>query len=219
MTVVAVDGPAGAGKSTVARLTAARLGFTYVDTGALYRAVALACLEAGVDLDDEAAVAAVAQAATIEYAEGTLLLEGADVSERIRGAEVTAAVSVVAAHPSVRTALIELQRRAAAHGDVVMEGRDIGSTVAPDATVKVFLTASLKERARRRWLEVDGRSPERLAEIEAAISDRDRRDSQREASPLVKAADAIELDTTGKSIDQVVDEICDLVRGAIDAHI
>lgn len=218
MTVVAIDGPAGAGKSTVARRAAEELGFTYVDTGALYRAVALACLEKGVSLDDATATAGIAAAARIEYDHGTLLLDGRDVTARIRESDVTAAVSRVAAHPSVRLALAGIQRAAAAAGDVVMEGRDIGSTVVPEAEVKIFLTASLEERARRRWEEVDGVSKDHLHEIERAIQERDLRDSQRETSPLVKADDAVEVDTTGKSVTEVVAEIVALVREAADAR-
>ncbi len=210
MTVVAIDGPAGAGKSTIAKLLADKLSYRYVDTGAIYRAVALVALLAGVDLDDAAAVGTIAAGCDIRTSAGTVTLDGDDVTTRIRAADVTRAVSRVAAHPSVREALIGIQRGEAARGDVVMEGRDIGSVVVPDAEVKVFLTASVEERARRRW-EQDGRHGE-IADIEAAIVERDARDSQRSSAPLVIPEGAVEVDTTGRTISEVVDEIAVLVE-------
>lgn len=210
MTVIAIDGPAGAGKSTIAKLLADKLSYRYVDTGAMYRAVALAALAAGVNLDDAGAVGEIAARCNIRANQGSVILDGNDVTDRVRAADVTEAVSQVAAHASVRKALIDIQREEAALGRVVMEGRDIGSVVVPDAQIKVFLTASIRERARRRW-EQDGRQGQ-LAEIEASIAERDARDSQRSTSPLVMSEGAVEVDTTGKSIARVVDEIAALVE-------
>lgn len=210
--VIAIDGPAGAGKSTVARSVAARLGFTYVDTGALYRALALAAIEDGVPPHDAAALAAVAERADIRLQGDRVFLEDRDVTGRIRAADVTAGASTIAAHPAVRRSMLARQRALAAAGGVVMEGRDIGSAVVPDADVKVFLTASLKERARRRWAE-EPSTHTSLDEVIATIDARDRSDSTRRASPLVRAPDATLIDSTDRSIDEVVDAIVALVEG------
>jgi len=199
--IVAVDGPAGAGKSTVARGVARALGFTYLDSGAMYRCVALATLER----DEEPA--AVARAIEIELDE-RVLLDGRDVTDEIRTPEVSEAASRVAADPGVREAMVAKQRELMASGDWVAEGRDIGTVVAPDAEVKVFLTASSEERARRRAAELGADTGTVLAE--QAL--RDERDRTREHSPLEPAPGAIELDTTGLSVDQVVERIAGLVR-------
>ena len=191
--LVAIDGPAGAGKSTVARAVAQALGFTYLDTGAMYRAAALA--------DDPTNV-------TIDLDDGRVLLDGEDVTDRIRTPEVSERASQVAADPAVRRALVEQQRRLIAQGDYVAEGRDIGTVVAPDAEVKVFLTARPEERARRRAEEL-GADPEQVLQDLLA---RDERDTGRADSPLTKAVDAHELDTTGLSIDEVVALIVGLAR-------
>ncbi|MDX1510242.1 MAG: ribosome biogenesis GTPase Der [Nitriliruptorales bacterium] len=202
--VIAIDGPAGSGKSTTARLVAERLGVPHLDTGAFYRAVTLACLRAGVDLEDGQACGAIASGLTITRQDGRTLLDGEDVEEEIRGPAVTGAVSTVAAHPSVRTALVPLQRAAAStHGGVV-EGRDIGSVVLPDADLKVFLDADVEERARRRLAEQGGGD---LAAMVADVEARDRADRERDMSPLVAAEDAWHLDTTGLDPDEVVDAI------------
>ena len=211
MTAIAIDGPAGAGKSTVARAVAARLGYRYVDTGAMYRALALAAIERGVE--GPSGLAELASSIELGSRDGRTLLNGADVTDRIREADVTARVSAVAARPEVRTALVARQRRVAAAEDVVMEGRDIGSAVLPDAPVKVFLTASLEERARRRAAETG----EAMTGVMAAIEERDRADSRRAASPLTRADDAVHIDTTGRTIDEVVDEIVALARAAESA--
>ena len=192
--LIAIDGPAGAGKSTVARAVASGLGWTYLDSGAMYRAVALAALRGApvpqrIDLGDR------------------VLSDGEDVTEAIRTPEVTAKASEVAADPAVRARLVDLQRELIAGGDWVAEGRDIGTVVAPDAEVKVFLTASAQERARRR-AEQEGRP---VDEVLAEQRARDARDEGREHSPLVAATDAIELDTTGLSIDEVVERIAAMV--------
>ncbi len=208
--VVAIDGPAGAGKSTVARGVAARLAVTVLDTGAMYRAATLACIDAGVDPHDAGACAKVAAASTIVLGDdGTVTLDGTDVTRAIRTPEVTQAVSIVSAHARVRAIMVEHQRAwAERHGVTVVEGRDIGTVVFPDAAVKVFLVASDEERARRRQRdeEAHGRHPA-LDELRADIARRDALDSNREVSPLRPAGDAVLIDTTGRTIDDVVDEI------------
>jgi len=191
--LVAIDGPAGAGKSTVARAVADALGFTYLDTGAMYRAAALA--------DDP-------RTARVDFRNGSVLLDGDDVTGRIRTPEVSKRASEVAADPAVRRALVEQQRRIVSSGDWVAEGRDIGTVVAPGAELKIFLTASAHERARRRAAEL-GADPQTTFE---EVQERDERDTTRADSPLVKAADAHELDTTGLTVEQVVQRIVELVR-------
>jgi CMP/dCMP kinase len=206
--VIAIDGPAGAGKSTVARALAAALGFTYLDSGAMYRCVALAALRAGTDVDDEAAIAAIATALSIELAGERVLLDGEDVSAAIREPRVSEASSRVSVHPGVREALVERQRQLVGAGSYVAEGRDIGTVVSPDSPLKVFLTASPEERARRRA----SQTGEDAAAVLAAQQERDRRDESREHSALRAAADAVELDTTDLSQDEVVARIAALAK-------
>lgn len=209
MSSIAIDGPAGAGKTTVARAIAEKLGWSYVDTGAMYRAVAVAVLEAGVDPHDPEAVSGVARRSTIEVGPGRVTLDGHDVTDRIRRPDATLSASIISKHPAVRAVLVGLQRRAAAEGDVVMEGRDIGTVVLPDADVKVFLTATLDRRASRRAEEIEGAaSPDA---IRSEIERRDRSDEERSASPLQRADGAVVIDTTDKTVDQVVGEIVELV--------
>ncbi len=201
--VVAIDGPAGAGKSSVARAVAAALGFTYLDSGAMYRCVALEALRRG--------VAPAAIAADVEISLGTRVqCNGADVTDAIREPAVSEAASRAAADPAVRAAMVVQQRRLLAHGDWVAEGRDIGTVVAPEAAVKVFLTASPAERARRRAAELGVDADTVLAEQTI----RDERDRTRSHSPLVAAPGAAEIDTTGLSLPEVVDLVVGLVRGA-----
>jgi len=199
--VIAIDGPAGAGKSTVARAVAAALGFTFLDSGAMYRCVALAALERG------APPAAVVDELRIEPFDG-VRLDGRDVSAEIRTPAVSEAASQAAADPAVRTAMVREQRRLLAGGDWVAEGRDIGTVVVPGAELKLFLTASPQERARRRAAEL-GADP---ATVLAEMTIRDQRDESREHSPLIAAPDAIVLDTTGLTLDAVVAQIGELAR-------
>ena len=202
MSVVAIDGPAGAGKSTVARAVAERLGYRFLDSGAMYRSVALAWLEQGGE------PGALARRVRIELTpDGRAVVDGRDVTAAIRTAEVSEAASRVAADPAVRDALVAEQRRLLADGDWVAEGRDIGTVVAPDAEVKVFLTADPAERARRRAAERGAGAGDVLAEQAA----RDERDRGREVSPLRPAPDAVMLDTTGLSAGQVIERIAGLV--------
>lgn len=215
MTAVAIDGPAGAGKSTVARAVAAALGFRYLDTGAMYRAVALAALEQGIDLDDAPATGELVRRIEIELDGETVRVEGRDVTALLRGKEVTSAAARVARHREVRDALVGLQRGLAASDDVVMEGRDIGTEVLPGAEAKIFLTASLSERAHRRAKQLGVTDDANtLFEIESDIERRDRSDMDRELSPLAQAHDAHVVDTTGMSLEEVVRAISHIVRDA-----
>jgi cytidylate kinase len=205
--LIAIDGPAGAGKSTVARALAARLGFTYLDSGAMYRCVGLLALEAPMEEP-----AALARAARIQLhsagsaGPGRIVLDGRDVSEEIRSPEVSEAASRVASDPGVREALVAKQRELIAHGDWVAEGRDIGTVVAPGAELKVFLTADPRERARRRAVELGADAGTVLAEQTL----RDERDSTREHSPLRAAPGAVILDTSGLRVEDVVERIAEL---------
>lgn len=209
--VVAIDGPSGSGKSTVARGVASALGLHVLDTGAMYRSVTLAVLRAGVDAADGAACGRVARAATIVLEDEAVWLDGRDVSVEIRGPEVTATVSTVSAHPEVREQLVAGQRAwVAEHGGGVVEGRDIGTVVFPDAALKVYLTASDDERARRRQRdEAAAARTVEVDEVRGALARRDALDSGRVTSPLRAAADALVLDTTGLPVADVVATIVD----------
>jgi cytidylate kinase len=215
--VVAVDGPSGSGKSTVARAVAAALRLRVLDTGAMYRAVTLAVLDTGADVHDEDACAKVAHAVHIEVEGGVTRLDGRDVERAIRGPEVTAAVSAVSAHPSVRRVLVEQQRAWVAHrGGGVVEGRDIGTVVFPDAAVKVFLTATDDERARRRQRDEAAAARDvEVDEVRDALTRRDRIDSTRAASPLRAADDAVVIDTTTMPVDAVVGDVVQRYRAAV----
>jgi cytidylate kinase len=206
--VIAIDGPAGAGKSSVARGVAAALGFTYLDSGAMYRSVALAALRAGTDLDDPEAMGKLARLLHIGVPDGRVELNGHDVTEAIRSTEVTAAASRAAVHPGVREAMVERQRALIEAGRYVAEGRDIGTVVSPDAPLKVFLTATDEERARRRAAETG----EPVADVLDSQRRRDTRDQTRAHSALRLAPDAVEIDTTAMSVDEVVGRVVELAR-------
>ncbi|MGE5648499.1 MAG: (d)CMP kinase [Acidobacteriota bacterium] len=212
--IVAIDGPAGAGKSTIARRVAAKTGAVYIDTGAMYRAVALLAQRAGIDLADAARLEPLARAAVIRFEPGAtrVLLDGEDVTEAIRGPEVSQGASKVSAIPGVRRALVEKQRRMGAAASVVMEGRDIGTVVFPNAEVKIFLDADPDVRAARRLRELEekGQAPA-AADVAREIRERDHRDSTRADSPLAAAPDAVRLDTTALTLDQVEHAILEII--------
>lgn len=207
--IIALDGPAGAGKSTVAARLAEILGLEYLDTGAMYRAVTFAAMQAGIDMDDAAAVTRLARDCDIVVADGRVSVDGVDASAAVRSAEVTSAVSTVAAVAQVRAVLVERQRAwALSRNGGVLEGRDIGSVVFPDARLKLFITASPMVRAERRVAQSGGD----VAEVAAAIAARDLKDSSRANSPLHEATDAVTIDTSEMSIDQVVAQILELLE-------
>lgn len=215
---IAVDGPAGAGKSTVAKIISKRLGITYLDTGAMYRAVALKAIKEGIDTKDREKLLKIMDNINIEvkYIEGeqVIYLDGIDVSGQIRTPEVSIGASDVSAIPEVRLKMVMLQRQIASQRDVIMDGRDIGTYVLPDAPYKFFLNASINERARRRYAEqlqkgIDGVTYE---DVLKDISYRDKNDSSRNFAPLKKAEDAIEIDTTNMSVDDVVDTILSHIK-------
>lgn len=217
---VAIDGPSGAGKSTIARAVARRTGALYLDTGAMYRAVGLYMLESGADLSDAAAVAAIAPGANVRvgYEAGLqkVYLDGRDVSDEIRRPEVSAAASKVSAVPEVRLRMVEMQRAIAAGHSVVMDGRDIGTCVLPDATLKVFLVADAAVRAARRFRELRAvGAKDTYQEVLEAILKRDHDDSTRAASPLKKAEDAVELDASQLTADEAVRAVLDLIKARV----
>lgn len=220
--IIAIDGPAGSGKSTVAKRVAVALGFHYLDTGAMYRAVAWRALESGVDLHDEAAVAALSESSRVTFAHepgealpSRVFVNDVDVTAAVRTPRIDEAVSTVAKYPAVRAAMVDVQREIGHSSDIVVEGRDIGTVVFPDAQLKVFLTASALERARRRAVQQgDSGLDVDATEVLRAIEKRDAADSSRKVAPLMAAADAVELDTTGLSIEQVVERIASLVHEA-----
>lgn len=217
---VALDGPAGAGKSTVAKRVAAALGMAYVDTGAMYRAITWKALQNGTDLQDEAALTQLAHTIHIDFKPGperqSVFVDGVEVTDAIRSFDVTNYVSPVSAVSGVREAMVQLQRDIAARTSVLMDGRDIGTVVLPDADVKIWLTASVESRAMRRYHEMRNKGIEcDLEQIKQDIQRRDIYDSSREHSPMVKAADAVVVDTTGMTVEEVIakiQEICHSVQ-------
>jgi len=218
--IIAIDGPAGSGKSTTAKMLASRLGYIYLDTGAMYRAVTLSALENGISPDDGQALEAIALKVDIElrteYGSTKVIMNGRDVTEGIRTPEVTSAVSPVSAHPGVRKALVRRQREMAKKGNFVVEGRDTTSVVFPDADLKIYLDASLQERARRRLIDFSRQGVNTtLEEQMQLLSKRDEHDSKRAHSPLTKTEDSILIDTTNLSIDEQVDKIIKLVTALL----
>ncbi|MED2039713.1 (d)CMP kinase [Bacillus wiedmannii] len=215
---IAIDGPAAAGKSTVAKVVAKKLSYVYIDTGAMYRTITYAALEQKVDIENEEKLMEVVKNVNIEFQQGEntqlVFLNGQDVSEVIRTPEVTNRVSIVAKHRLVREEMVRRQQELAEKGSVVMDGRDIGTHVLPDAEVKIFMLASVEERAERRHLEnINKGFDSNLEQLKKEIAQRDKLDSEREVSPLKKADDALELDTTSLSIEEVVQKIMSIVSG------
>ncbi len=214
--IIAIDGPSGAGKGTIARTIAERLHYRHVDTGAMYRAVAWKALHDRVALDDEPAVAALAQRSNLALEAGRVIIDDQDVTKEIRTPDIDKAASSVARMPRVREVLVSRQRRMAEDGGIVMEGRDIGSVVFPDADLKIYLDASTEERARRRMNDpAHSGGQAGQAAVAASIEARDRSDSTRTASPLTMAADAVLIDTTGMAVAQVVERVMALVQERI----
>ena len=215
---VAIDGPASAGKSTVAKKVAKKFGYVYCDTGAMYRSVTWAALQANLSMDDKEAIVELAQKINISFQPGDpeqrVFVDNHEVTKEIRSNEVAENVSAVAAIPEVRSEMVQEQRKIAGQGGIVMDGRDIGTTVLPNAPVKIFLVASAYERARRRFEEnkAKGIATSTLEELQKAIELRDQKDSTRKVSPLTKASDAIEIDSTHLTINEVVDEISKIIE-------
>lgn len=216
--IIAIDGPSAAGKSTIAKMVADSLGIEYVDTGAMYRAVAYKLEQRGIAETDRDEIQRILAETTIRFSNGRTLLDGEDVSERIRTPEIARQASLVSALPEVREILVLLQREMGTEQSLIMDGRDIGTNVFPTATHKFFLTASVEERAKRRYAELIALGEEaNLADVAAAIADRDHNDSTRAIHPLRKAADAVELDTTTMSPEEVTAQILSVIRGKENA--
>ncbi|CCJ65566.1 Cytidylate kinase [Leuconostoc pseudomesenteroides PS12] len=218
---IAIDGPASAGKSTIAKILASNLKYVYVDTGAMYRTITLAAKQAGISYDDEQSITELLDTTDIRFEPGTpvqhVFLNNQEVTSLIRSTEVTNNVSLVSSYAAVRENLVERQRAIASHDNVIMDGRDIGTTVLPKAQVKIFLVASVEERAQRRYREnvFKGIATD-LDTLRKEIETRDYKDSHRQISPLVQAKDAILVDTTGQTIEQVVDEITEIIKNSLN---
>jgi CMP/dCMP kinase len=210
--VIAIDGPSGAGKGTVARRIAAELGYRHVDSGAMYRAVGLKALRDKVPLDDEAAIADLAERSRIDVSGHRVTIDGDDVTRAIRTPEIDRAAGAIARLPRVRSVLVERQRALGADGGIVMEGRDIGTVVFPGADVKIYLDASPEERARRRASDPAHSGPSAVADVATLLTARDELDRTRPVSPLYAASDAVVVDTTGKLVDDVVADVMDVVN-------
>jgi cytidylate kinase len=219
--IIAIDGPSGAGKSTIARIIADRLGYLYLDTGAMFRTVALKVKESGVSIDDENALAEVCRNVNISFERSQdgafrVFSNGKDVSDAIRTPEISMLTSLISARKVVRDILLQHQRRMGADGGVVLEGRDIGTVVFPDADIKFFLSASAEERGKRRYLELNAKGETTtLAQTISEVIQRDAQDEQREHAPLRKAEDAVDIDTTSLSIEEVLASMEEFVRGKV----
>lgn len=210
---VAVDGPSGAGKSTIAKAIAEKLSLDYIDTGAMYRAVGYKMLQQGVSLSDEAAIGRLLDTTEIDFCKGDTILDGQVISDRIRTQEISRQASDCSALAMVRRRLVQLQRKMGAQKSVIMDGRDIGTVVFPDAEYKFFITAAPEERARRRFAELTAKGSETtFDQVLADINQRDYNDTHREVDPLRKAEDAVEIDTTDMTIEEVVEYICKEMR-------
>src|SRR4051812_44291815 len=217
--IIAIDGPSGAGKGTIARAVAAELGYDHYDSGAMYRAIGWKAQRDGVPFDDEAAVARLAAGSQIEMSDTRVTLDGVDVTREIRTPAIDRAAAAVARLPRVREVLVARQRELGAAGGIVMEGRDIGTVVFPQADVKIYLDASPEERARRRANDpAHSGGPAAVADVATLLTERDRSDRTRATSPLYPAADALVVDTTGKSVGEVVNEVMAAIRGRLDAR-
>jgi cytidylate kinase len=205
--VIAIDGPAGAGKSTVAKRLSIKLGYTHIDSGSLFRAITYIVIKLGIDINDVEAIIHHTKNSTIDFMNNSIYLNGVDISAEIRENTVNTKVSYIAMIPEIRDIVVNIQRKIAANKNVVVDGRDIGTTVFPRAFIKFFLTASIEERARRRYNELLDKEKFTLEEIKKQIIERDYIDTNREASPLRQAEDAILIDTSGKNVDEVVSEM------------
>jgi cytidylate kinase len=217
--IIAIDGPSGAGKGTIARAVARRLGFRHVDTGAMYRALAWKALHEGLDLTDQSALSALAERVEFDVSDGRVTVDGHDVASAIRTPQMDAAASIVARQAAVRRVLVDRQRALGARGGTVMEGRDIGTVVFPSATVKIYLDASPEERARRRATDpahASGTGATAIQEVAIALAERDRLDSTRATAPLKMADDAVMIDTTELSIEEAIDRVMEVVKRTID---
>lgn len=210
---IAVDGPAGAGKSTISKIIAKKLKIEYIDTGAMYRAAALKVISSGIPVSDEKMIKKIMDNTDISFINGNIYLDGENVSEKIRSREISDAASKVSALYCVREKLVELQRKMAVKKSIIMDGRDIGSNVLKDADIKIYLTASIEERANRRYKEMAEKGIDvTLEKVKDDIKERDKYDSERPLNPLKKPEDAVVVDTTGKSIDEAVDEIMSIIN-------
>ena len=216
MLLITIDGPAGAGKTTISKMLARRLGYRYLDTGALYRAVAYKVREVGIPADDDPGIGDVCDSLRISVEENRLILNGEDITDRIRSPEITMLASAVSARPVVRRALLDIQRDTGRAGGLVAEGRDMGTVVFPEADLKFFLDATVRQRAHRRFRQYDNENGQTLEQIEQDIRRRDENDSHRDIAPLKPADDAVTIDSTSMTVHEVVDLIMTHVRKWID---
>jgi cytidylate kinase len=209
---IAIDGPAASGKSTTAKMVAKKLGYLYIDSGAMYRALTLAVLRYGVDIHDEKAIVAIIRRVNIDYKNKRTFLEGEDVSSEIRLPKITKVISIISAYPGVRKIMVDKQRKLAKKGRVVMDGRDIGTVVLSDAEVKIFLKASIQERAKRRYIELEKKGVKvNLQEIKRELIERDKIDSSRDVAPLKPANDAYIVDNSDMTIHEQVEEVLKII--------